>query len=160
MPWSTRFQALKRPPMSAGPWQGSPHAWIRDLAPTEKGDVAVDMYIGAFGGTKLTDNGAGYDIDAGGLRVEAKLSTRSYSNNNGYLWQQIRPQDPYTHLWLIAVDVSAVRAFHVPRAVADAHLLKQHGRDAGDENTYQIKTSSGNLIPAWLADHETKTAPP
>ena len=156
--WIDRLQDLQHKTKSAAEWAGSRNAWIRDLAPREKGSLAVSLYVEAFGGSALSDTSIGYDIDSGSLKIESKLSTRSYSGTNGYVWLQIRDQDPYTHLWLVAVDVDTVRCFLVPRNSAEPHLLKQHGRTKGTENTCQIKTSRSTLIPAWLAAHEVPSA--
>jgi hypothetical protein len=155
MPTPTKLQdllTLCRPPvLTLDPWVGAPNSWVRSLAPVVRGQIADDMYIRLRGGRRIGNNRAGYDIENGALKVESKLSTRSYSGTNCYLWNQIRPADPYTHLWLVAIGTHDVQAFFIPRAsVPSDRLWKQHGREAGEENTYVLKTSAGEVIPPWM----------
>jgi hypothetical protein len=158
MSWMDRFTALKEiKPQSDDAWAGAPNEWIKHLSATAKGRLAVQAYVGAFGGKACPGNSSGYDIDHSSYKIEAKLSTRSYSGTNGFVWLQVRPRDPYTHLWLVAVEPTAIRTFLLPREAATPRLLKHHGRETGG-NTFQIKTTSGIAFPQWLVEYE-RSAP-
>jgi hypothetical protein len=141
------------------PWDGAQNEWVKRLSNHKKGQLAVALYRCLHGGEVTTNPGAG-DIRNGQLLVEAKLSTRSYSQANGYTWNQVRPNDAWTHLLLVAVDLASVRAFLIPRArIRPGELRHQHGGALGND-TFLIKTSSRTPIPRWLLEFEEAASLP
>jgi len=139
-------------------WEYAPNKWVKNLSNSMKGELGSDLYLKNYGGNKVPVNSLGYDLEHDGMKIESKLSTRSYRGNNCYNWQQIRPTDSYTHLWLVAVDLDSVRTFLVPRDdVRD--LWKQHGIGKESTNSYHIKTSPREPIKPWMLAFECFAQP-
>ena len=145
-----------KPICEQNPWSHSKNEWVKNLSPVAKGKVGVDLFVSLYGGKPMSNNRSGYDIQFRDMKIESKLSTRSYTGSNCYLYNQIRPADPYTHYWLVAVDLDTVRVFLLHRDdLPEARLWKQHGGvDEANPNTFQLKTSNQEIIPEWLEKFE------
>jgi len=96
-------------------WTDKPNGWIR-LLPNKKVGYAGERLIhSALGGKHHTDNSTGFDIEVGIMKIEVKTSTLSFTESNVWTWNQVRPNDPYTHLCFVAISPTSVRAFNVPK---------------------------------------------
>ena len=137
-------------------WQSAPNRWIRLLPNKKVGIVGELLVVFVLGGERKTNNSLGYDVERGEEKIEVKTSTRSFSVNNCFTWNQVRKADPCTHVCFIAVYPDNVRMFNVPKAsIPESAMLKQHGKN-GDGVTSQIKVNHPTAFPKWLTEHEVK----
>jgi len=133
-------------------WAESEFQWVRTISTRPRGILAENMYVSHYGGQRVVNAGLGYDVLHGERRLEVKFSSRTYAKNgNAYQWNQIRPEDDYTHLFLVGIDLDSVRAFLTPKAIAEQHSVPQH---AGQEDTQLLVTRAEEPVPDWLADWE------
>ena len=161
MPWRGILNQV-RPEINLGPWVECSNSWFRALPPATKGhcgeSLCIDYYPGA-----VAYHGDGYDVQANGMRIECKVATRSYAQNNGYTWNQVRPLDNWSHIFLIAIDTEDTRVFLIPRDAVGAEddaLIRlyglHHGANAMEQAhpICQIKTSAGDPIPEVFTQFE------
>jgi len=134
-------------------WAESEFLWVRHLQLRPRGIMGERMYIEGLGGERITDTSLGYDIRHDRARIEAKFSSRTYSGNLAHHWNQIRPGDNYTHLFLVAVDADSVRAFLMTKEEALPFSENQHG---GQEDTQFIVSTSTEVIPTWMLPFEVR----
>ena len=132
-------------------WAESEFLWVRHLQLRPRGIMGENMYVAGLGGIRVNDSSLGYDIEHGPNRIEAKFSSRTYAGANAHHWNQIRPGDDYTHLFLVAVDADSVRAFFLTKEDALPHSENQHG---GQNDTQFIVTTDLEPIPEWMCDFE------
>lgn len=138
-------------------WVDAKNGWIRMLPNKNVGLVGEKLIHQVFGGTHHTDNSTGYDIEFGLMKIEVKTSTRSFAKGNVWTWNQVRPNDPYTHLCLVAVYPDNVRAFNVPKdQIPEDVLWKQHGIGGDGGITTQIKWNQPDNFPDWMTAYEIK----
>lgn len=162
-PSPTRLQLalgrLKRDPkIKSSLWRGSANEWVTLLGNSEKGRLGEDLAIEALGGARTSRNSKGYDIDFNGMRIEVKTCAMRITPDGYPLfnWMQIRDQDPYTHLCLIAILPESVRMFLIPRdAVPSDAKRRSHGKQGEQSRMFEIPTRKiENLV--WLMQYEVK----
>jgi len=139
-----------QPEVEDDEWFDSEFQWVRGLGLIARGTIGEMMYVDNIGGTRQLDKSLGYDIAHNDNRIEVKFSTRTYHGGNAYQWNQIRPDDDYTHLFLVGVDVDSVRAFFLKKNQA-RQLVNQHG---GEADTQLLATRSNDPVPDWLSQFE------
>lgn len=149
----SKLAASRADPM----WVGKLNAWIRQLAPAQIGDVGENLALSVLGGSRAPNNKIGYDIKSGEMLIEVKLSTVLVMSGHPILvWRQIRPTDPCTHIFFIAVYPEDVRLFLVPKSEIPADCLKhQHGRD-GSLDIFQIHSRKIHDLFPWMVRNEIK----
>lgn len=136
-------------------WVNARNGWIRALPNKKVGYAGECLIHGILGGTHHTDNSTGYDIETQDMRIEVKTSTLSFTGSNVWTWNQVRPNDPYTHLCLVAVYPEDVRAFNVPKERIPRELLwSQHGIGGDGGTTKQIKWNDRCSFPEWMVPYE------
>ena len=148
--WKERLQNCK-PEEKYNEWVGSDFEWIVELDNIATGNLAENMYVSAFGGKIRTSKSLGYDIIDGDKNVEAKFSSYTYRGSLGFQWNQVRKEDDYTHLFLVAVEYDSVRAFLLEKRFVVEQLYNQHG---GEDGTQLLATSTSEPYPSWLVKHE------
>ncbi len=158
MSLQTNLDALKNADdLIQAHWADSKNGWIRMLPNKKVGYVGEKLVHGIIGGTHHTDNSTGYDVESGGMKIEVKTSTLSFTQSNVWTWNQVRPNDPYTHLCFVAIYPDNVRAFNVPKADIPKEVLwPQHGIGGDGGTTTQIKWNQRDGFPDWMARHEIK----
>ena len=151
----SKLSRVRHDPM----WMGMPNEWIRLLPPASIGIVGEDLAYAMLGGIRAKNNSVGYDLNSDGKLIEVKLSTVVLMNSGKsktLCWRQIRPIDPYTHIFFIAVYPDDIRTFLVPRdEIPDESLVYQHGRGKSIE-IFQISTTNLADLFHWMVKHETK----
>jgi hypothetical protein len=135
-------------------WGGSVNGWIRLLPNKKVGLVGEKLVHAIVGGVHHRVNDLGYDIEVGDMMIEVKTSTLSYSAGNVWTWNQVRPNDPYTHLCFVAITPNDVRVFNVPRNEIPDVYLGQHGIGGDGGTTTQIKWNNRDTFPDWMIRHE------
>ena len=137
------------------PWEDSRFEWLKALSGAEAGKIGERLARSLLGGEFVGRN-EGYDLRArNGRRVEVKLCRRSYSKSNVWSWKQIRRDDEYDDLCLIAVEPDRARVFVVPvDHIPASALSNQHGRK-GDGTLSQIAYPKDGF-PEWLLPFEIK----
>lgn len=129
-------------------WADSEFQWVRQIPTRTRGIMAENMYVNEYGGQRVANAGLGHDVLHDEKRIEVKLSSRTFANNgNAYQWNQIRPGDDYTHVFLVGIDIDSVRAFLMTKDICEQHSIPQH---AGQEDTQMLVTSAVDPIPDWL----------
>ncbi|HWS22971.1 MAG TPA: hypothetical protein VN226_00880 [Anaerolineales bacterium] len=140
-------------------WSGKPNEWIRSLPPARIGIIGEDLALSILGGIKAKNNSVGYDLNSEGRLIEVKLSTVVLMNSGKsptLCWRQIRPSDPYTHIFFVAVYPSDARVFLVPRGeIPVENLVYQHGRGKSIE-IFQISTVKLSELFPWMVRYEIK----
>lgn len=160
-PTPTRLQLvlgkLKRDPKKKDPrWLGSENEWVTLLTNAEKGRLGEDLAIAVLGGNRTRKNSVGYDIDHNSKRIEVKTCAMRVTPDGYPLfnWMQIRDQDPYTHLCLIAIFPNSIRMFLVPRdAVPSDAKRRSHGKQGEQSKMFEIPTRKIENL-GWLMQYE------
>jgi len=152
---ASALDKLKATSAIPDPWKGSRYGWFKELSGAEAGKLGERLVKAVLGGESV-GRSTGYDIRlASGRRVEVKLCRRSYSVGNVWSWKQIRREDEYDDLCLVAIDPEDARLFLVPRdQIPESALSNQHGRD-GDGALSQIAWPKA-VLPEWILRHEVK----
>jgi hypothetical protein len=134
-------------------WAGATLSWIRDLTNPGKGKVGANLIAGCFSQRSVRHvNRPEYDLLIDLHRVEVKLSCL---NDTGlFKWMQIRLQDNFTHLALVAVYPEDIKAYLIPREDL-INLRPQHRGHRGDGT---ITYLSAKPDEAWLRPYRI-TAP-
>lgn len=141
-------------------WATAPNGWIRALPNKKVGYVGERLIYRMLGGKHHTDNSTGFDIESGEMKVEVKTSTLSFTKSNVWTWNQVRPNDPYTHLCFVAIYPDRVRAFNVPKDMIPREVLwRQHGIGGDGGTTTQIKWNQRDSFPDWMTPYEIKAEP-
>lgn len=139
-------------------WANSRNEWVKILPPGTKGKIGEKMALRLLDAKQTIDNGQGYDVYTNDMKIEVKLAcSGTMGGFPAIMWRQIRPKDPYTHIFFIAVYPHGVRAFLVPRSsIPDNALLHQHGRGKSLD-IYCITTRKVNELFDWMIKYEVTT---
>lgn len=138
-------------------WANARNGWIRALPNKKVGRVGELLVQRLLGGTLRTNNSTGYDLKCGTMKIEVKTSTLSFTGSNVWTWNQVRPNDPYSHLCFVAVYPDRVRVFNVPKSqIPKGVLWPQHGIGGDGGTTTQIKWGQQDTFPAWMQRHEVR----
>ncbi len=74
------------------------------------------------------------------MKIEVETSTLSFTGSNVWTWNQVRPNDPCSHLCFVAIYPDKVRVFNVPKDNIPKDVLwPQHGIGGDGGTTTQIK---------------------
>jgi hypothetical protein len=132
-------------------WVSAKNGWVRALPNKKVGRVGELLAQRLLGGTLHTDNSTGYDLECGSMKIEVKTSTLSFTGSNVWTWNQVRPNDPYSHLCFVAIYPDKVRVFNVPKSdIPQAVLWPQHGIGGDGGTTTQIKWGQRDSFPPWM----------
>lgn len=151
-PLQNILRTLERKPKNPKfQWTNKQNAWVRDLDSMEIGKLGEEIAVIYFGGKRTNSVHAGYDIDAVDKKIEVKTCSMRISNNYPlYNWQQIRIDDRYSHLALIAIQPEEVRCFLIPQSeVPFNKLKKQKNSDTFDYPTRKLENK-------WFTSYEIK----
>lgn len=152
---SKALDALQPTAKLESPWVGARYEWFKALPSTDAGNVGEQIALEVLGG-KTVGRSSGYDVlSANNRRTEVKLCRRSFTKSNVWSWKQIRRDDDYDDLCLIAVEPNDCRMFVIPReCIPPAALSNNHGRQ-GDGSLSQIAWPKDPL-PEWILKWEVK----
>lgn len=133
-------------------WMDSPFQWVMMLPSRSRGkagEVLVTTWLRGLSYRVEKAQGSQYDRLLEGHSIEIKFSTLWKSGE--YVFQQIRPAQEYEHVFALGISPSSVSAWLIPKAVAVAHSVPQHGGAAGKDTLWlRIRASSP---PAWMDDY-------
>jgi hypothetical protein len=136
-------------------WANSRNEWIKILPPVTKGKIGEKIALRLLDAKQAIDNKQGYDVYTTDMRVEVKLAcSGTMGGYSAIMWRQIRPNDPYTHIFFIAVYPHKIRAFLVPKdSIPSSALLHQHGRGK-TLDIYCITTRKVDRLFDWMIKYE------
>ena len=142
-------------------WDGATNEWVRNLKPGNFGRMTEQLALSCIGGALSKNSTIGYDIDAGGKKIEVKASSMSISNGYPILsWKAIRPTDHYDYIFFIAIYPEDTRVFLVPRcdiprkALSPMNTDRSKGANRSKTLTYQIHVRKVHDVPHWMAKNE------
>ena len=119
-------------------WMGSEYEWIYSLPTTVKGKVGELICTKVFESKncKVSKNKKPHwDLNVDLLRVEVKLSML---NKTGYFkFLQIRPNDDYTHICLLAIEPMEANIYLIPKDKVEG-LQPQHSGKRGSQETMYL----------------------
>ena len=136
-------------------WDGAQNQWLRFLSAGELGRVTENLAEAIVAGSKTKNNLVGYDIDCGDKKIEVKAATVSTMNGRPILsWKNIRPSDPYTHIFFVGIYPNDVRVFLVPRDHIPSIALKPMSTQGTASHLFQVYSRKVDNLPSWLVSFE------
>lgn len=136
-------------------WDDAPNGWVRTLGPGDLGRVTEHFAELVLGGKRNVNNKEGYDLICAEKKVEVKAASLCISGGRPiFYWKAIRPTDPYTHIFFIAIYPDNIRGFLVPRENIPESALSRMSAKGSTNNNYQIATRNTNMLLPWMLSHE------
>jgi hypothetical protein len=137
-------------------WKNSRYEFLKTLSATKKGSVGETIV------KKILENrfknvnkhiGNEYDLTQSKKRIEVKTSIL---NDTGlYKFLQIRLDDNYTHVALLAIEPKSIRLFLVPKYELGG-LKPQHGGERQNNNIVYLGIKP-NVLYKKYSKYEVKT---
>ena len=120
------------------PWVNTPYYWISIQPSTVKGKIGEDIvstYLNLIGYTSTKNQTPAWDLNVDDMRVEVKLSLLNKTGLFKFL--QIRPNDDYTHMALLAITYNSSDIYLIPKDELK-DLKPQHSGERGSKDTYYL----------------------
>jgi len=108
----------------------------------------VDSWLTANGFAVSRAKHSGCDRIVNGINIEIKFSTLWKSG--GYKFQQLRDQD-YESVFCLGISPAQVHAWLIPKAVAWAHAIPQHGGSVGTDTKWL--GFQADSPPSWMSEY-------
>lgn len=132
------IRELERDYVYENPWVNTPYHWISIQPSTVKGKIGEDIVstcLNLIGYTSTKNQTPAWDLNVDDMRVEVKLSLLNKTGLFKFL--QIRPNDDYTHIALVAITHNSSDIYLIPKDELKG-LKPQHSGKRGSKDTYYL----------------------
>jgi len=136
---------------SPWPWKGSPFEWMMRLASRRRGkagELLAAAWMRTLGYRVEPPLSGDHDRLVNGRKVEIKMST--LWEGGTYVFQQLRDQD-YECAFLLGISPTIAHAWLLPKSVAFARSVPQHGGARGSDTRWLSFAASAP--PDWLDEY-------